>query len=85
MIPANIKGSEDVSGVLGEVYAVPDENWQVLLAQLDRLEQAWKMYLRVKIKVNIIGSVKECTTFLYMPTVGSENVIKGGVWGVPVV
>ena len=85
LIPANIKNSDRCNSVLGEVYAVPDKNWHALLRQLDRLERAWRMYLRVKIEIDVGGSTKECTTYLYMPTIDSENVVSEGVWKVPVV
>jgi gamma-glutamylcyclotransferase (GGCT)/AIG2-like uncharacterized protein YtfP len=84
MIPASVKGKA-CSTVTGEVFAVPDENWEALLVMLDRLEHAWRLYLRVKISVEVEAAMKECTTYLFMPTFKPESVETGGEWKTPVV
>ena len=80
MIPTTVRGG-DISSVRGEVYAVPDRYWPGLLNELDRLEQAFRLYIRVKIRVDVAGTAKECTTYLFMATVNQEDIIQGGVWG----
>jgi gamma-glutamylcyclotransferase (GGCT)/AIG2-like uncharacterized protein YtfP len=82
MFPANIK-DRDTASVVGEVYYVPQAYWRDLRSRLDLLEKAYQDYLPVTIEVEGKGWVKECFTYLYMPTVRVEGIIEGGDWEVP--
>lgn len=84
MIPTNVRGG-NISSVQGDVYAVPDGSWPRVRTKLDRLEKSHRLFLRVKIEVDVKGVTRECVAYLFMVTVDPENVIQGGVWPVPVV
>jgi gamma-glutamylcyclotransferase (GGCT)/AIG2-like uncharacterized protein YtfP len=65
----------------GEIYAVEDEHLDQTLASLDMLEQEGRMYLRAKLTVRSKeGFPYECTTYLFIPSLQSDNQIVDNGW-----
>lgn len=78
MVPGRGRYGDDA---MGEVYSVPDEYLPTILHQLDRLENEGQIYLRAKIQIKLNnGPTLECITYLYMPNLNANIVVRGGEW-----
>lgn len=82
MVPGKPGYHAHYDDAIGELYAVAEEIYPRTIERLDALENNGITYVRVQIEVEIIksGTIKECTTYLYMPTYPKEIIVKLGEW-----
>ena len=87
MMPGVIARHDHNDDAVGEVYGVSDEELPSALARLDQLENEGQLYVRVKAKVQLHSNTIEdavhpieCTTYLFMPNLDPDSLIKGGEW-----
>lgn len=81
MVPGRVGSPLSDNNATGEVYSIPDRLCPSLLQQLDKLESAEKMYIRVRLSIVLDnGRRLNCITYLYMPNLREDIVVEGGDW-----
>jgi gamma-glutamylcyclotransferase (GGCT)/AIG2-like uncharacterized protein YtfP len=87
MMPGVVTRHDHNDDAVGEVYGVSDEELPHVLARLDQLENEGSLYVRVKAKIQLYSNTIEdavhpieCVTYLFMPNLNPDSLVKGGEW-----